>query len=87
MEPIDLVTESLVDQRGREAELDREVHEMRRAIDVLKQKNDSLPEPREETARKIEALDVAAGNLHREIQRRESEHDELIKKAVDSAKR
>lgn len=94
----ELSVETLLEQRGREAELEQELHGLLRTVEVLKHKveiestakstamlttshlhqNASLPEPPEEQTQKIDKLETSVAELHRELQRRESQHDEII---------
>ncbi|KAJ3135430.1 hypothetical protein HDU90_003831 [Geranomyces variabilis] len=70
--------QALVQQRAKEAELEHEMHGLKQTIDVLKKKNESLPNPSEEHAQKINALSASVSSLEEELKRNESVHDTEI---------
>ncbi|KAJ3015417.1 hypothetical protein HKX48_004605 [Thoreauomyces humboldtii] len=67
--------EVLVEQRGREAELHGEVHELLRTIEVLKKKDADLPVGSPERTEKIHLLETSVATLAKELERTESKHD------------
>ncbi|TPX67925.1 hypothetical protein SpCBS45565_g03473 [Spizellomyces sp. 'palustris'] len=81
------LADALIQQRGREAELDLEVRGLRRTIEVLKNKNASLPNPPEGHTQKIQVLEAAVKDLQRELRRQESEHDEIIERTLSTLRR
>ncbi|KND04051.1 uncharacterized protein SPPG_01496 [Spizellomyces punctatus DAOM BR117] len=83
----DELADALIQQRGREAELELEVRGLRRTIEVLKNKNASLSNPPEEHTQKIEILEAAVKDLQRELRRQESEHDDIIERTLNTLRR